>query len=165
MSPARAGHRSDAALRRHLARVLEWGDAHASFDDVVRGVPAALRGRRARGLPWSLWELLEHLRLAQADILEFCVDANYQARPWPDAYWPTTPAPPNPRAWSRSIAVVRRDRAAMQALALDPKRDLLAKIPHGNGQTCLREILLTADHGAYHIGQMVAVRRALGCWP
>src|SRR5438132_7099668 len=141
--------------------MLEWGDAHVSFDDVVRGVPPALRGRRARGLPWSLWELLEHLRLAQRDILDFCRDPHYRERKWPEAYWPPVPEPPNRRAWSQSVAVVRSDREAMKALALDPKLDLLARIPHGSGQTCLREILLSADHGAYHIGQMVAVRRAL----
>lgn len=154
----------DQALRRQLARILDWGDAHASFEDAVRGVPAALRGRRARGLPWSAWELLEHIRLAQRDILDFCRDADYRERKWPDDYWPPDPAPPGTGAWARSVAAARRDRAELAALGADPEVDLLAPIPHGSGQTVLREILLAADHAAYHLGQIVAVRRALGCW-
>lgn len=151
-------------LRERLAAALSWQDAHVGFDRVVDGIPAALRGRRPRGLPWSPWELLEHLRLAQRDILDFCRDPDYRERAWPADYWPKRPAPPGPRAWQASVAAFRADRKALEALARDPKLDLFARIPHGSGQTYLRELLLVADHSAYHVGQMVAVRRALGCW-
>jgi hypothetical protein len=156
--------RSDTALRAQLARVLSWQDAHVDFERAVRGIPVTARGRRPRGLP-SPWELLEHLRLTQRDILDFCRDANYAERAWPDDYWPDSPKPPKASAWSASMNAFRRDRAALEALALDPTMDLFARIPHGSGQTILRELLLAADHTSYHVGQMVAVRRALGCWP
>jgi hypothetical protein len=154
----------DAALREQLARLLDWSDAHVDFDRAIGDIPVGLRGRRARGLGRSPWELLEHLRLCQRDILEFCVDPRYRERTWPDDYWPKTAAPPGPRAWTGSIAAFRRDRAAMQALARTPALDLFARIPHGSGQTVLRELVLLADHNAYHVGQIVLVRRALGCW-
>lgn len=153
-----------AALRDHLRRVLEWKDAHATFDAAVADVPPALRGRRPHGLPYSPWELLEHLRLAQADILEFCVDPAYREKEWPADYWPPSPAPPSDAAWDESVAAFRRDREALRRLAADPAVDLFAKIPHGEGQTYLRELLLVADHNAYHVGQLVAVRRLLGDW-
>ena len=156
---------STGALRAQLASYLDWHDAHASFDAAVDGVPADKRGLTATGVPHSLWQLLEHLRIAQHDILDFCVNADYEEMKWPDDYWPKSPAPPTPGAWDQSIAAYRRDREAMQALARDPAVDLFAKIPHGSGQTCLREILLVVDHAAYHIGQMVFVRRLLGIWP
>lgn len=151
-------------LRAQLAAVLSWQDAHVGFDRAVDGVPVALRGRRARGLPWSLWELLEHLRLAQRDILDFCVAPVYHEHVWPADYWPKQPAPASARVWRASIAAVRADREAFEAMALDSRIDLFARVPHGTGQTYLRELLLAADHAAYHVGQMVAVRRALGCW-
>jgi uncharacterized damage-inducible protein DinB len=155
----------DTALRDQLVAFLDWHDAHADFDAAVDGVPANWRGATAAGLPHSLWQLLEHLRLAQEDILDFCVNAAYRERAWPDDYWPPTPAPPSDAAWDDSIAAYRRDRGAMQQLARDSTIDLFAKIPHGSGQTYIREILLVADHASYHIGQMVLVRRALGIWP
>ncbi len=111
-----------------------------------------------------MWQLVEHLRIAQADILEFCRTAKYKEKKWPDDYWPTPLGPRNAAAWTRSIAAYRRDRKALQRLAANPKIDLFAAIPHGTGQTYLREILLVADHNAYHIGQIVAVRRLLGIW-
>jgi uncharacterized damage-inducible protein DinB len=151
-------------LRAHLVRLLGWSDAHISFDDAVAGLPAALRGRVPPGLPYSAWQLVEHLRLAQADILEFCVSRRYQEKQWPTDYWPPAAAPPSARAWSTSIARFKRDRRALERLALDPRRDLLAPVPAGTGQTFLREILLAADHAAYHVGQLIAVRRLLGCW-
>jgi hypothetical protein len=155
---------SDAALRAQLARALEWEDAHAGFDRAVEGVPAELRGRVPDGLPYSPWQLLEHLRLAQEDILDFCRNPDYVERDWPDDYWPPAPAPPTPRAWDESVAAFRRDREALVGLATDAGVDLFAPIPHGSGQTVLREVLLVLDHTAYHVGELVVVRRALGIW-
>jgi uncharacterized damage-inducible protein DinB len=156
---------SEEALREQLVKLLDWKDAHASYDQAVDGIPDDLRGRRPPGLAWSAWELLEHLRLTQRDILEFCVDSSYKEREWPKDYWPERPQPPSAGAWDKSIEGYREDRAALEALARDPKLDLFAKIPHGSGQTYLRELVLVADHASYHVGQLVAVRRLLGCWP
>lgn len=156
---------TDTSLRDHLARALAWGEAHVSFDDAVDGLAPALRGVRPEGFAHSAWELLEHLRLAQEDILEYCVSANYRERKWPEGYWPPAPAPPSDAAWEESVAAYRADRAAMQALALDPANELMATVPYGAaGHTWLREILLVLDHGAYHIAQLVQVRQALGAW-
>jgi uncharacterized damage-inducible protein DinB len=155
---------SDSALRAQLARLLDWEDAHLSFDAAVEGVPPKLRGAAPAGLPYSPWQLIEHLRLTQHDILDFCRNPNYRELHWPDDYWPASAAPPKPADWDESIAQFRRDRAALQSLASDSKIDLFARIPHGSGQTYLRELLLVADHSAYHVGQLVTVRRALGAW-
>jgi DinB family protein len=155
---------SDSALRAQLARLLDWEDAHLSFDAAVEGVPPKLRGAAPAGLPYSPWQLIEHLRLTQHDILDFCRNPNYRELHWPDDYWPPSAAPPKPADWDESIAQFRRDRAALQSLASDSKIDLFARIPHGSGQTYLRELLLVADHSAYHVGQLVTVRRALGAW-
>jgi uncharacterized damage-inducible protein DinB len=152
-------------LRAQLVSYLDWRDAHADFDAAVAGVPEDRRGVAPPGLPHSLWQLLEHLRIAQHDILDFCVNADYEEMTWPDDYWPPTAAPPSSAAWETSIAGYRRDREAMQALVRDRTIDLFARIPHGSGQTYLREVLLVVDHAAYHIGQMVLVRRLLGIWP
>jgi uncharacterized damage-inducible protein DinB len=152
-------------LRTQLVSFLDWHDAHVDFDAVIEGVPQDQRGVVPAGFPHSLWQLLEHLRIAQHDILDFCVNSGYEEMAWPEDYWPKTAAPPSPDAWQESIAAYRRDRAAMQALARDATIDLFARIPHGSGQTYLREILLVVDHAAYHIGQMVLVRRLLGLWP
>lgn len=155
---------SDSALRAQLARLLDWEDAHLSFDAAVEGVPPKLRGAAPAGLPYSPWQLIEHLRLTQHDILDFCRNPNYRELHWPDDYWPASAAPPKPADWDESIAQFRRDRAALQSLASDSKIDLFAQISHGSGQTYLRELLLVADHSAYHLGQLVTVRRALGAW-
>lgn len=155
----------NAALRAQLVRFLDWHDAHADFDSAVDGIPPAQRGVAPRGLPYSAWQLLEHLRLAQHDILDFCVNSSYAEKKWPDDYWPRDPAPPSAAAWDESIAAYRSDRAALQRVAEDATIDLFATIPHGTGQTYLREILLVVDHAAYHIGQIVLVRRMLGNWP
>lgn len=152
-------------LREHLGRLLDWRDAHAGFDAAVRDVPAHLRGRRPEGLQHSPWELLEHIRLAQRDILEFCVAPKYEERAWPDNYWPREPAPPTAAAWEESIRAYCADREELRKLACDGSIDLLAAVPNGTGQTYLRELLLVADHNAYHVGQLVLVRRALGAWP
>jgi hypothetical protein len=154
----------DAALRKQLAALLGWGDAHVTFEDAVAGVPARARGVVPPGLPYSLWQLLEHLRLAQEDILEFCVNPKYREKTWPADYWPKSPEPPSPDAWRKSVAAVRSDRAGFLKLLKDPSLDLFATIPHGQGQTYLREVVLAADHNAFHIGQIVLVRRLLGVW-
>ena len=153
-----------AALREQLSSILSWKDAHAGFDKAVDGLPPHLRGVRVKGFPHSAWELLEHLRLAQFDILDFSRNANYHELKWPDDYWPKSPEPPTETAWDESLAAFRKDRAEMQALAADESIDLFAKIPHGGGQTILREILLTADHNAYHVGQIVMLRQLLDAW-
>jgi uncharacterized damage-inducible protein DinB len=152
-------------LRTQLQKLLDWQDAHVGFDAAFDDVPPTLRGAEPDGVPYSLWRLLEHLRLAQHDILEFCRNPSYVELKWPDDYWPSTIAPPSADAWDASIVGFRRDREALKQLAVDPAIDLFAAIPHGSGQTYLRELLLVADHTAYHVGQAVVVRRALGIWP
>jgi uncharacterized damage-inducible protein DinB len=154
----------DDALRDHLARLLDWEEAHVGFDKAVDGIPLDKRGARAIGLEHSPWQLLEHMRLAQEDILEFCLDPDYtHTLKWPDDYWPA-PTPSNDAAWVESVASFARSRERMKALARDVP-DLTALVPTGKGnQTYLRAILLLADHTAYHVGQLVAVRRALGIW-
>lgn len=155
---------SDDPLRVHLLRLLDWHDAHVDFDAAVTGIAPSHQGVRPDGLPYSAWELLEHMRIAQHDILDFCRNPAYTEMAWPDEYWPTSPAPPSAKAWEESVSAFRRDREALTQLTADPALDLFAKIPHGTGQTYLREILLVADHNAYHLGQLVAVRRQLGSW-
>ena len=154
----------DTALRALLGRSLGWEDAHVSFDKAVADVPVKSRGQQPPGLPYSLWQLLEHLRRTQYDILDFCRNPNYQELAWPDDYWPPAAAPASAAAWDDSIEHYRRDRAALQQLAADTSIDLFAKIPHGQGQTYARELVLVVDHSAYHIGQMILVRRLLGIW-
>ena len=152
------------AVRDLLSKALAWQDAHVTFDDVVTGVPAAARGTQPSGVPYSVWQLLEHLRITQRDILDFCVDDNYAEKKWPDDYWPSSPAPESDAAWQQSIDGYVADRTALQQLAADTSVDLEAKIPHGSGQTYLRELVLVIDHSAYHVGQLVLVRRLLGLW-
>ncbi len=154
-----------AALRDQLVKLLGWQDAHVGFDAAVKDWPTALRGKRPRGFEHSGWQLVEHLRLAQEDIYDFCVNPKYAHRKWPDDYWPKKPAPPSPRAWTQSLAAFRADLGKVQKLAANRRIDLHAPILHGTGQTVLRELLLVADHNAYHVGQLVLLRRALGIWP
>ena len=156
--------KDDALLREQLGRLLAWEDAHVGFDSAVDGISAELRGQRPSNLPYSPWQLVEHLRVTQRDILEFCRNPNYKELKWPDDYWPPSAAPPSPAAWDESIRQFRQDRKALQQLAADPQVDLAARIPHGDGQTYLRELVLAADHAAYHIGELVVVRRLLGIW-
>ena len=153
------------AVRDHLVRVLDWEEAHVSFDKAVDGIPVEKRGTRPAGFQHSAWQLLEHIRIAQKDILDFCVDTDYRhSLTWPDDYWPRDPAPSNGEAWTESIASYHRSRDALKQVARGVK-DLTATVPTGKGaQTYLRAILLAADHAAYHVGQLVAVRRALGAW-
>jgi hypothetical protein len=153
------------AIRAQLADCLDWEEAHVGFDAAVRGVPTKLRGIAPQGFAHSIWQVVEHIRIAQADILDFCVNArSSNTMKWPDDYWPKSPAPRSAAAWNEALAKFRHDRLAMQRLAADPAVDLLAAIPHGSGQTCLREVLLVADHTAYHVAQIVDIRRALGNW-
>jgi uncharacterized damage-inducible protein DinB len=155
----------DKALREHVLYLLDGGGAHAKFDEVVADIPPKLLGQKPAGLPHSLWRLLEHLRIAQRDILEFSRNPKHASPKWPEGYWPAAEASPSPAAWSASVKKFRQDLKAMQTLVKDPKTDLFAKIPWGEGQTVLREALLLADHNAYHLGQMLDVRRLLGAWP
>src|SRR4051794_32885402 len=155
---------NDASVRDHLRRLLDWEEARVGFDTAAADVPPHMRGTAPPGLPHSLWQLVEHIRIAQHDILDFCRNANYKEMAWPDDYWPRSPAPPSEAAWEQSLAGARDARAALQQLAADVSIDLTARIPHGSGQTYLRELLLVADHTAYHVGAMVAVRQLLGIW-
>lgn len=152
------------ALREHLVELLASSHAHATFDAYVRDLQAELRGRKVPGAPHTAWQLLEHLRLAQWDILEFSRRPKHVSPAWPDGYWPATPAPPDDGAWDKSVRRFRADLKAMQKLVADPARDLFTPFPHGTGQTLLREALLVADHNAYHIGQLVTLRQLLGAW-
>jgi hypothetical protein len=151
-------------LRQHLVALLDGGSAHVTLNDAVRGVPAKLRGVRPAGADHSLWELLEHLRIAQSNILEFSRDAMHKSPAWPGGYWPESAAPPDDQAWEKSVRAFRKDLKSFCALVSGPATDLYAKIPHGDGQTILREALLLADHNAYHVGQLILVRRLLGAW-
>ena len=154
----------EQAIRDHLVRLLDWEEAHVGFDKAIDGIPADKRGARPPGFEHSPWQMLEHMRLAQDDILDFCVNPTYvHSLKWPDDYWPA-PAPPSDAAWKQSIAAFEQSREKMKALARDVA-DLTARVPTGNDrQTYLRAILLIADHTAYHVGQLVVVRRALGMW-
>jgi hypothetical protein len=151
-------------LREHVLYLLNGGGAHARFDDVVKDMPEELRGVKPSGFPHSAWMLLEHLRLAQWDILEFSRNSKHTSSEWPKGYWPKTETPPSTAAWNKSIQQFRRDLKAMQDLVSNPKSNLYARIPWGDGQTILREALLLADHNAYHLGQLVDLRRLLGAW-
>jgi hypothetical protein len=151
-------------VREQVIKLLAGGQAHVTFEDVVKNFPAKLRGVKPKGVPHTAWELLEHMRIALWDILEFSRDAKHVSPSWPEGYWPKTQKPPSDAAWKKSVAAIRKDLAAMQKLVGNPKTDLNAKIPHGTGQTVLREALLVADHNAYHIGQLLLVRRLLGAW-
>lgn len=151
-------------MRELLRRALAWEDAHVSFDKAVDGIPPDLRGQQPAGAPYSPWQLVEHLRITQHDILDFCVNPDYEEMKWPDAYWPPTPAPPSPAAWDDSVSRSQEDRRALEALAANEDIDLAARIPHGSGQTYMRELVLVIDHSAYHVGQLVLVRRLLGVW-
>ncbi len=155
---------SNHSLRQHLLELLAGGQAHAKFEDAIKGLPLQLRGAKPANFPHSPWMLLEHLRIAQHDILEFSRNRNHNSPKWPEGYWPKNEGPPNADAWTKSINQYKADMKAMQALVKNPKTDLFAKIPWGEGQTILREALLLADHNAYHIAQLIDVRRLVGAW-
>lgn len=155
----------DKALRDHLEYLLKGGGAHVHFEDAINTFPPSKRGVFAKGLPHTGWQLLEHARIAQWDILEFSRNPKHVSPDFPGGYWPKTPLPPSDEAWEKSWKSFEKDLKEMIALIKDPKTDLHARIPHGDGQTILREALLLADHNAYHLGQIVYLRRALGAWP
>lgn len=148
-----------------ISSSLDWHEAHATFDDAVTDLDAELRGRRPEHYPHSAWELLEHIRIAQADLVAFMRDSSYVAPKWPDGYWPLESEPPTATAWDDSIDAVRRDRAELKSIATRSSLDLTSTIPWGDGQTYLRTILVALDHTSYHVGQLIAVRRMLGAWP
>jgi len=158
------GTEASAALREHLLYLLRGGGAHLDFEKAVAGLPAALRGAKPPRQPHTPWRLLEHLRIAQWDILEFSRNPRHVSPEFDAGYWPEGDAPPDAAAWDRSVNAFRADLKAMQGLVADPATDLFAPLPHGQGQTVLREALLVADHNAYHLGQLVLLRRLLGAW-
>jgi hypothetical protein len=151
-------------LRQHLLELLDGGHAHPDFEAAIAGLPADLRGAKPAGLPHTPWRLLEHMRIAQWDILQFSIDSDHVSPEFPSGYWPDGDAPPDPAAWNRSVEAFRADFLRVKDLVADPQTDLFTPLPHGQGQTILREALLVADHNSYHIGQMIAVRRLLGAW-
>src|SRR3954452_2799216 len=155
---------TDDALREHLKELLTGSHAHLDFERAIAGFPIELRGARPPGLPHTPWRLVEHMRIAQWDILRFTVDPGHVSPEFPGGYWPPGDAPPDPDAWDRTVAAYRADLKAMADLVSDPGTDLFTPLPHGQGQTVLREALLVADHNAYHLGQLVTVRRLLGAW-
>ena len=162
---AGSGRDTDRGLREQLVYLLKGGGAHVHFMDALEGFPEGKYGTFAAGMKHTGWQLLEHSRIAQWDILEFSRNAKHVSPDFPGGYWPKAPIPPNDKAWEESVAAFERDLKAMVALVEDPKTDLFAKIPHGEGQTILREALVLADHNSYHLGQLVDLRRALGAWP
>ena len=152
------------SLRQHLIVLLKGEGAHASLEDTVKNFPASLRGKKVDDFPHSAWMLLEHLRLAQLDILEYSRNPKHVSPKWPEGYWPKQEAPPDAAAWDKSVAAFHADLQAMQELVANPKTDLFAHLPGTDGHTVLREALLVADHNAYHVGQLVMLRKLLGAW-
>ena len=152
---------TDRSLREHLLYLLRGGGAHISFDDAVKDFPEELFNAKAEGVPYTPWQLLEHIRIAQWDIVEFSRDAAHVSPPWPEGYWPAPGEEADEEAWRRSLDSFRADLEAMCSLVEDPSNDLYAAIPHGDGQTLLREALLVADHNAYHLGALVMLKRLL----
>jgi hypothetical protein len=155
---------NEESIRKHLLELLKGGGAHVDFETAIKNLEPSLRGRRPKGADHSAWEILEHMRIAQWDILEFSRNAKHVSPQFPDGYWPATQAPPDEKAWDQTVAAFRSDLQAMADLVADKSTNLLSKIPHGDGQTIFREALLVADHNAYHLGQLVLLRRLLGSW-
>ena len=150
---------SDEYLRKLLADMLTKETAYMSFDKIIKEVPAQHRGSRIKGLAHTPWQIMEHLRIAQWDILEFSRDPNHESPPWPEGYWPKTDAPPSEDAWEKSVADFQADTKQLCDLIADKSNDLTAPFPHGDGQTLLREAILTIQHNAYHIGQLAMIRK------
>jgi len=159
------GANHDQALREQLVALLKGGGAHVHFMDALDGFPEAKRGTFVEGLAHTGWQLIEHVRIAQWDIVEFSRDAKHVSPGFPEGYWPKTPVPPDQAAWQKSVEAFQQDLEEMIKLVNNPKTDLYMVIPHGDGQTILRQALLLADHNAYHLGQLIDLRRALGAWP
>ena len=152
------------SLQEHLVELLKGGQAHVDFESTVKNWPANLQGKKPEGAAHSAWEVLEHMRIAQRDILEFAINPQHKSPKWPEGYWPKIAAPPDEKAWNKSVQAFRSDMKRFTKLLADDSTDLFAKIPHRDGQTILRQALLAADHNAYHLGQFVLVRRLLGAW-
>jgi uncharacterized damage-inducible protein DinB len=152
--------------RAIVASSLDWEQAHSSLENALKGLPSELRGKRPNGFAHSVWELLEHIRITQHDLLDFVQDPDYEEKlVWPKDYWPLAAAPSGDKAWNESIAAWRKDRMALERFTTDTKQDLTAKIPRGTGQTYLRTVLVAVDHASYHLAQIVTVRQLLGAWP
>jgi hypothetical protein len=164
VTPVAENKDTDQALRKQVVELLDGGGAHVVFDQAIAGLPVKLRGAKPAGAPHSCWQIVEHLRIAQWDILEFSRDPKHVSPEWPKGYWPETDAPATAKVWESSVKSFKADLAAMKKLVSNRKTDLFAPIPHGEGQTILREALLVADHNAYHVGQLVLLRRLLGAW-
>lgn len=163
-SGSKGSRGNDQALRAQLAKLFEGSEAHADWRKAFLDMPAGLQGVKPEGAPHTAWQLLEHMRIAQWDILEFSRNPKHVSPQFPDGYWPPTPAPPDPEAWEASAKVFGRDLGEMKKLVSDPETNLFAPIAHGDGQTILRQALLVADHNGYHLGQLVLVRKMLGAW-
>ncbi|MFQ5929021.1 MAG: DinB family protein [Acidobacteriota bacterium] len=152
----------DKSLRDHLLNLLDGKGAHVTFEQAIAELPSAIKGKKALGMPYTIWQLLEHMRIAQWDILEFSRDSHHVSPEWPGGYWPASEEPPDDSAWQNSLEAFRSDLQAMKDLIRDSSTDLFIPIPHGSGQTILREALLVVDHNAYHLGQIVLIRKLLG---
>ena len=155
---------SDEAVRKHVIALLDGAQAHMTYDDVVADFPENLINVNPPNVVYTPWHLIEHLRITQWDILEYVRDPKHVSPDWPAGYWPESPEPPSTKAWEKSLKTFARDLASMKKLVVNPKTDLFARIPHGTGQTILREALLVADHNAYHLGQVIVLCRLLGAW-
>ncbi len=154
----------DQAVRDHVLKLLKGRQGHVDFETVLADLPQEFQGKKPKGAPHTPWQLLEHMRIAQWDILEFSRDPKHESPKFPEGYWPESEAPPDDNAWQKSVTSFGADLQAMADLVTDPSTDLYARIPHGSGQTVLREALLVADHNAYHLGQLVLLRRLLNIW-
>ena len=154
----------DQAVRDHVLKLLKGRQGHVDFETVLADLPQEFQGKKPKGAPHTPWQLLEHMRIAQWDILEFSRDPKHESPKFPEGYWPESEAPPDDNAWQKSVTSLGADLQAMADLVADPSTDLYARIPHGSGQTILREALLVADHNAYHLGQLVLLRRLLNIW-
>lgn len=155
---------NDKQLRQQLVKMIDWHEAHVDFPGAVNDFPPELHGRVPEGFPYSAWQLLEHIRITSWDIVEFSRDASHKSPEWPEDYWPKTAAPPDSQAWAKSVQAIQGHLEDMRKVISDPNRDLLGPLPHGSGQSLFREAVLIIDHNAYHIGQLVLVRKALGAW-
>ncbi len=154
----------DKVIRDHVLKLLKGRQGHVDFETVLANLPQEFQGKKPEGAPHTPWKLLEHMRIAQEDILEFSRDPKHESPKFPEGYWPDSQTPPDEGAWQKSVTSFAADLQAMADLVADPSTDLYARIPHGSGQTVLREALLVADHNAYHLGQLVLLRRLLGVW-
>lgn len=155
---------NDQALREHLVKMLKGGQAFVSLKEILDGIPYDLVGERPHDLTYSLWQLIRHLYLAQQDIVDFCINPDYKEPRWPDEYWPQNPFPDSEKQWEQNITDIHKGIEQMAGLVKDPKNDLFAPVPQGNGQTLLREAMLIAQHNAYHSGEIIVLRRLLGIW-